>query len=187
MEILIQILQCFKSTANVQNFDVFFIIFVKWTYIWSVKNIQAIFSENSVYRYDTQELVLKENSIEGNLESELVVFYHVSEGEILAEDIKAFLMKLLSAAQKDYSNTLIINDKVGFKFKHLISNTTTKRVLVFGTTRKKLGLNLNVKRYKIYNIQGIECLFVDKLEVLKDDAKRKGALWSLMKTMFNLG
>lgn len=152
-----------------------------------MKNIESIFNKNKVYRYDTQALEIAENKVEGNLASELVVFYSVATGDVLPEEIKAFLMKLLGAAKHDTSNTLIINDKVGIKYKHLISNTTTKKVLVFGTTRKILGLNLNIKRYKIYTIQGVECLFVDRLDILKDDIKRKGAMWSLMKTMFKIG
>lgn len=152
-----------------------------------MKNIQTIFNENKVYDYDTQAVALKENLIEGSLDAELVVYYTVANGDALPEELRAFLMKLLGAAKHDLTNTLIINDRAGIKFNQLVKGKKAKKLFVFGTTRKVLGINLNIKRYKMYALQGIESIFVDRLDILEKDTKRKGAMWSLMKTMFNIG
>lgn len=151
-----------------------------------MKNINAIYKENRVYSLQKSDLKIAENLVEGNLTADLIIVYHAEGEKILVEELKDFLMKLLGAAKHTLDNTLIINDLSGIKFKQILSTTQASKLIVFGSTRNHLGLNLNLKRYKTINIQGCECIFVDKLSMLQDDVKRKGALWSLMKTMFNI-
>lgn len=151
-----------------------------------MKNTESIFNENKLYNYNNKALKLSENRIEGSLDASLAVYYSTGDESDLTEELKAFLTKLLGAAKHNLSNTLIINDAEAVKFNQLTKINTVKKVFVFGTTRNVLGINLNIKRYKIYNIQSVECLFVDRLDVLQADPKRKAAMWSLMKTMFNI-
>lgn len=152
-----------------------------------MKNINAIFRENKIYSFNDSPLKLTENLVEGNLKSELVIVFNAESEDILNPELEIFLMKLLSAVKHNKENTLLINDKSGIKFKEILTNSETKKLIVFGSTRDSLGLNLNLKRYRIYELQGVDCVFADKLSILKDDSQRKGALWSLMKTMFNIG
>jgi len=151
-----------------------------------MKNINAIYKENRVYSLQKADLKITENLVEGNLNADLVIVYHAEGENVLTEDLKQFLMKLLGAVKHNLENTLIINDLSGIKFKQILNKTQAKKLIVFGSTRNHLGLNLNLKRYKTITIQDCECIFVDKLSILKDDNQRKGALWSLMKTMFNI-
>jgi len=151
-----------------------------------MKNINAIYKENRVYSLQKADLKITENLVEGNLNADLVIVYHAEGENVLTEDLKQFLIKLLGAVKHNLENTLIINDLSGIKFKQILNKTQAKKLIVFGSTRNHLGLNLNLKRYKTIVIQDCECIFVDKLSILKDDNQRKGALWSLMKTMFNI-
>lgn len=151
-----------------------------------MKNINAIYKENRVYSLQKAELKITENLVEGNLNAGLIIVYHAEGENVLAEELKQFLMKLVGAAKHNLENTLIINDLSGIKFKQIVSKPQAKKLIVFGSTRNNLGLNLNLKRYRTIDIQGCECIFADKLSILKDDNQRKGALWSLMKTMFNI-
>ena len=152
-----------------------------------MKNINNIYKNNTIYNYDLSELSLIENKIEGNLKADLVVFYSTDDNnDLLAIDQRNFLYKMLGAVKHNLENTLIISDKSKISFKQLIKEGNFKKIMLFGTTRKTVGLNLNLKRYKIFKIQNVEILFIDDLETIKGDNKRKSFLWSLMKTMFSI-
>lgn len=151
-----------------------------------MKNINAIFKENKVYRFNDSILKLTENLVEGNLKADLVIVFNTESEKRLNSELEVFLMKLLSAVKHNKENTLLINDESGIKFKEVLANSEAKKLIVFGTTRDSLGLNLNLKRYKIYDLQGVECVFADKISILKDDNQRKARLWNLMKKMFNI-
>lgn len=150
-----------------------------------MENVEKIFEKNVIYNYNIIELLIKENVVEGNLNAKLVVFYSIDE-KLLPSDQREFLFKMLGAVKHNLENTLIISDQSKITFKQIVKNNTVRHIMFFGTTRKNVGLNLNLKRYKIFNLQNINCLFIDKLEVIKEDNKRKSALWSLMKTMFSI-
>lgn len=152
-----------------------------------MKNINAIYKQNRVYSLQKSNLELADNLIEGNLDADLIVIYNSENEEKLAPELRDFLMKLIGAAKHSLDNTLIVNDLSSLKFEQVSSKTKATKLIVFGSTRNHLGLNLNLKRYKTYNLNGCESIFADKLSVLKDDNKRKTAIWSLMKTMFNIG
>ncbi|MGB0885925.1 MAG: hypothetical protein ACPGR5_05830 [Chitinophagales bacterium] len=148
--------------------------------------MNTLYQNSKIYNASFNTLELKPNLVEGNLDACLVVFINSLNEAFLNENDKAFLMKMLGAVKHDISNTLIINDKSEIKFKQLTAAGKATKMICFGSTRNTIGLNLQLKRYKNYSLQGIECLFVDAIENLKDDKKRKGALWTLMKQMFNI-
>jgi hypothetical protein len=151
-----------------------------------VENINKIFTQNTIYNYNLDEIELKELSIEGNLEANLVVIYTSGELSELATEDRDFLMKMLGAVKYTIENTLLISDKNLISFKQIAHKGFAKKIIFFGSTRKSVNLNLNLKRYKIFNIQNIDCLFVDTIPKIQENQKRKGALWTLMKTMFNI-
>lgn len=151
-----------------------------------MENINKIFTQHTIYNYDLDKIELKEGSIEGDLEADLVVFYSTGEESTLSESDNAFLMKMLGAVKHNLDNTLLISDKNHISFKQIVQAGFAKNIMFFGSTRKTVNLNLNLKRYKIFNIQNINCLFVDAISKIQEDQKRKGALWTLMKTMFNI-
>ena len=147
-----------------------------------MENINKIFENNTIYDYSLSEISIKENLVEGNIKSDLVVFY---SGELKSNQ-KEFMMKMLGAVKYNIENTLIISDKSKIIFSQIVKKGKANKIMFFGTTRKAVGLNLNLKRYKIFNIQGIDCLFIDDLDTIQNDTKRKSYLWNLMKTMFNV-
>ncbi len=151
-----------------------------------MKDINKIFEKNKIYSYPNTELLLQENAIEGNLDAELVVYYSTEGEEVLSETNRSFLYKMLGAVKHNKENTLFIADHCNINFKQIIQKGTAKRIMFFGSTRNDVGMNLNLKRYKIFNIQNIDCLFIDKISLIQEDQKRKSALWSLMKVMFSI-
>lgn len=151
-----------------------------------MENINKIFEQNNLYNYQSDDIVLKEDSIEGNLEANLVVFYSAGELSALAIDQKEFLMKMLGAVKHNMENTLLISDKTHIPFKNIVQGGFAKKIMFFGSTRKTVSLNLDLKRYKIFNIQDIDCLFVDTIPIIQENQKKKSALWSLMKIMFSI-
>lgn len=151
-----------------------------------MENINKIFEKNKIYTFVNKDLTLQENNIEGNLEGDLVVFYSTEGEEILSEANKAFLSKMLGAVKHNYENTLFIADSSKINFNQIIQNNFAKKIMFFGSTRNDVGMNLNLKRYKIFKIQNIDCLFIDKISLIQEDQKRKSALWSLMKVMFSI-
>lgn len=155
-------------------------------YFWRVENINKIFTQHTIYNYDLEKIGLKDGVVEGNLEADLVVFYTTGEQDKLSSGERDFLMKMLGAVKHGEQNTLIISDKTHISFKQIVQAGYAKKIMFFGSTRKSVSLNLNLKRYKIFNIQGVDCLFVDNIPKIEEDKKRKGALWTLMKTMFNV-
>lgn len=151
-----------------------------------MENINKIFSQHTLYNYGLQKISLKKDAIEGNLEATLVVFYTSGELSNLAPDQREFLMKMLGAVKHNMENTLLISDKNHISFKQIVQAGFANKVIFFGSTRKSVNLNLNLKRYKLFNIQNIDCLFVDTIPKIQEDKKRKGALWTLMKVMFDI-
>lgn len=151
-----------------------------------MENINKIFEENVIYNICKSEIIQKKNCIEGNIEAELIVFYNSAEGEFLNEKQKEFLMKMLGAVKHNLENTLIVSDKEKISFEQFVKKGTVKKMMFFGSAPKGVGLNLNIKRYKIYNFQEIELLFIDQIHLIQEDSKRKSALWNLMKTLFNI-
>lgn len=145
--------------------------------------MDKIFKSNTIYNYNTSIIALKENIIEGNIESDLVIFYS-TDTDILEKEQKKFLFKMLSAVKHNASNTLVINDTSNISFRQIVKLKTIKKIMFFGTLRKTVGLNLNIKRYVIYNMQNVDFIFIDALSTIKNDNKRKAALWARMKTMF---
>lgn len=151
-----------------------------------MENINKIFTQHTIYNYDLEKIALKEGAVEGNLEAELVVFYTTGENAKLTAGERSFLMKMLGAVKHTADNSLLISDKNHISFKQIVQAGYAKKIMFFGSTRKSVNLNLNLKRYKIFNIQNIDCLFIDALPRIEEDVKRKSALWNLMKTMFNV-
>ncbi len=150
-----------------------------------VKNINKIFEKNVIYDYALSEIKLEDNVIEGDIEAKMVVFYNTEESE-LPEGQKAFLMKMLGAVKHNLQNTLLISDKANISFKQIVKAGFANKIMLFGSSRKMISLNLLLKRYKIFKIHNIDILFIDKLETIQEDQKRKGALWSLMKNLFKI-
>lgn len=151
-----------------------------------MENISSIFKDNTLYALQNTSLNQESDKVKGNLEATLAVVYQKQSDAILDENNKAFLLKMLSAVNFNTTNALIVNDNNAVKFNQLKTLPNINKILFFGSTRQQIGISLNIKRYKIYSIQAINCLFIDDLSVLKDDQQRKGALWSLMKTMFDI-
>lgn len=151
-----------------------------------MENISSIFKDNTLYALQNTSLNQESDKVEGNLDATLAVVYQKQSDAIIDEKNKAFLLKMLSAVNFNTTNTLIVNDNNAVKFNQLKTLPNINKILFFGSTRQQIGISLNIKRYKIYTIQAINCLFIDDLSVLKDDQQRKGALWSLMKTMFDI-
>lgn len=151
-----------------------------------MENINKIFTQHTIYKYNLETISLKENVIEGDLKAELVVFYATGDSAQLEPNERAFLIKMLGAVKHNLDNTLLISDKSNISFNQIAQAGFAKKIMFFGSTRKSVGLNLNLKRYKIFNIQNIDCLFIDTLPKVEEDVKRKSALWTLMKTMFGL-
>lgn len=151
-----------------------------------MKQINSIYQKSSIYDSMFSKLEILENKIEGDLDAKFIVFYDNKDLDVLEVDQKQFLVKMIGAVKHNFENTLIINSATGIKFKQIVEKATANKIIFFGSTRASVGLNLNLKRYKIFTIKNIDCLFVDSLEILKDDKQRKGALWTLMKTMFEI-
>ena len=149
-----------------------------------MKNIHTIFNNNKIYHYLPTEVKLIEGLVEGMLDAKTVVFYSVKNNEKLSAEDKSFLLKLLGAVQHNLDNSLLINNTSKIQFNKVKALGNVERIIFFGSTRKDLAINLDIKRYKRYQINNVDCLFVDRLDVLKDDKKRKSVLWGLMKEMF---
>lgn len=151
-----------------------------------MENINNIFDSNTLYKFNLSKIIKQENLIEGNLEAELVVFYIPDDEKKLDPSKKEFMFKMLGAVKHNLENTLLISSESNVSFKQVVKMGFAKKIMFFGNTRNNVKLNLNIKRYKIFSIQNIECLFIDHLGLLIEDKKRKSALWTLMKVMFNI-
>lgn len=149
-----------------------------------MEKIENIFSGHKIYSISNQLLDNTNQWIEGNLDADLVICYISLDQKPLAEEVKAFLLKMLSAVKHDLSNTLLIHSNAEISFQQIAKKGKATKIISFGNSRKQLGLNLNLKRYQLFQVQNIDCLFIDHLALLMTDQKRKARLWSLMKQMF---
>lgn len=149
-----------------------------------MEKIENIFSGHKIYSISNQWLNNTNQWIEGNLDADLVICYISLNQKPLAEEVKTFLLKMLGAVKHDLSNTLLIHSNAEISFQQIAKKGKATKIISFGNSRKQLGLNLNLKRYQLFQIQNIDCLFIDHLALLMTDQKRKARLWSLMKQMF---
>lgn len=59
-----------------------------------------------------------------------------------------------------------------------------KKIMIFGLDPKRLGLNIVIKPYKIYNFETTSVVLCHKLEAIRNDKTKKMTLWKLLQHLY---
>jgi DNA polymerase III psi subunit len=116
----------------------------------------------------------------------LLVLLRADHTGKLPEQNALFLKKVLQAinlSENDYVTVYLPDHQYNVPGEILQYNPV--KVIIFdGAVRPR---NLPDGKYKVLDHRGIKWLMADKLEEISADVKKKKALWSALKEMFDLG
>lgn len=106
--------------------------------------------------------------------------------EIISEDEKAFLGKILSAVGLSLSqiDLLATQQTPYLDFTALMAQKTATKLISFGVAPSKLGWNVALAPYTLKNVSGIDFLLANDLATVSTDTSHKKNLWAALQIMF---
>ncbi len=124
--------------------------------------------------------------VEGSNANGVVIVYNSTE--IMGQEDREQLNKILAALKLDPAAVGMVNiaNVAPPVFTSIVKHLNCKYMLVFGATPVELGMLVAAKRYVELPIQGVQVLFSDSIELLRQDAKRKRYLWDCLQITFGL-
>jgi len=125
-------------------------------------------------------------SCSGNNAKHVLLVLHTQEQN---ERLQELLKKIMAAVQVDLINDallLSVEPNHPYSFAQLARNHTIEKVLLFGTPLQQLGLHFELPPYWLTEVQGRQFLFVDDLDTISQDKKRKAALWKCLQELFEV-
>lgn len=63
-------------------------------------------------------------------------------------------------------------------------NNEIKVVFIFGINPKRIGLNIEIKPYRVYKTESASIVLCHKLEVIRNDKTKKMTLWKLLQHIY---
>ncbi len=147
--------------------------------------ITKLFEGNDLYIVK-QGNAADEFPIEGSNTNGVAIVYS-SNASMPAED-REQLNKILAALKLDPAAVGMVNiaNVAPPVFTNIVKRLNCKYMLVFGATPVDLGMLVAAKRYVELPMQGVQVLFSDSIELLRQDAKRKRYLWDCLQVTFGL-
>jgi len=122
-------------------------------------------------------------SFEGEFEKGLMVIY---QGELLEEDLKEFLLKILRAVSHSLKDIALVSSvHLGSLHPKSVNKMNPHKVLVFGRMSHPI-IKLKEAPYDITAHEDVEYLFADDLPVIFEDEGLKRKLWKSLQVFFNI-
>lgn len=99
-----------------------------------------------------------------------------------------FLMQLLKACQLSLNDVALINmnNYPGVAHTSILSQFSTKVVLLFGITVQDWGFPFQTPPYQVQSFSDYTIMHAPALHDLQNDKPAKGLLWAALKNIFNL-
>ncbi len=106
---------------------------------------------------------------------------------LLSKIMKAVGLSLIEDSTQVQLLTFAKEDSM-LKFEQLLQLKPhpPKRLICFGLSKKDLGLNINIARYRPTKFQQISILMSDPVQKLQEEAELKRHLWGALKSMFSI-
>ncbi len=121
-----------------------------------------------------------------NKQKSLLVLLRADHTGNLSEENAVFLQKVLKAvnlSENDYLHVYLPDHQ--HDVPREILRSSPRKVIIFDSTLRPPGLPES--KYKVQDYEGIQWLTADKLDEISGDVKKKKALWSALKELFDLG
>jgi hypothetical protein len=113
----------------------------------------------------------------------LVVYEPTADIEVL----EIFLSNILTAAKLDLSKDvclLKITAETGFSYIKFKTKVPIEKVILFGISPIKLGINLDLKLYTPMVFQNCIFLLADHLAIIQADVNKKRELWACLQKIY---
>ena len=107
--------------------------------------------------------------------------------ESQTEEQKQFLEKIMSAVQFNLQeDTLIyaLSQDRPISFSVICQNNDIEKVIFFNTPLEKMGLYLQLPKYRPIHWNDFQLLNADSLAQISKEKRLKGGLWTALKAMF---
>jgi hypothetical protein len=108
-----------------------------------------------------------------------------SHKEILEDNSKVFLSKILNSVGLQLDDVVIINPKKEANLTFYNNTFSPKKIILFGIKPFEIGIqNIEIPTYEIKDYENIPVLHIDDLNTIQSDVSKKKALWTNLKQLF---
>ena len=108
-----------------------------------------------------------------------------SHKEILEDNSKVFLSKILNSVGLQLEDVVIINPKKEANLTFYNNTFSPKKIILFGIKPFEIGIqNIEIPTYEIKDYENIPVLHIDDLNTIQSDVSKKKALWTNLKQLF---
>jgi len=147
--------------------------------------LKYIFNE-TLFRQENTTIQKIETDLEylGGNNKEILIITPAHK-EILIEEEKKFLIKILNSIGLQLEDVVIVNQKKEAPYSFYSNPFNPKKLILFGVKPFEIGIKeVDIPTYEIKDFQNTPILYVDKLTTIQSDLAKKKALWTNLKQLF---